>query len=963
MEILLVRYAPRRVATGFNHIRHRLVGKGKGDCYDASSVCCEFLSRRERIVAEGVVKEFASQPMAVRAKLRYEPPSFIFQPVRTRLHDSLLLEVSSWPRVLSVVAPIGYGKTVLMSELYSRLEQADRPVFWVGLDDRDADLERVLGAIESCLGHVSSDVVLPPVLLPGYGSVEHRVEALLETLSRLPAGSVLFIDNLNSCTDPALACLLDALIFRAPSSVRFVWSSSVRLPFNYARAKLQGLVHQIGFTDLSLNRDEARQLLGQDIGEQIGSLGIDALLQQTEGWPAAIRMAQIVLADSDQPLLALESFSGSDEDIAALLNRHVLQTFSPELKAFILSLAPLRVFTADLARAASGNERAEEHIDFLLRKNVFIISLDRQRKWYRLHGLFRTYLQGEAERHLTVLERKDALCRAAVWCERVGEWRDAIEYALAAEAGEVASRILEQTAILFVRDQGDIQQYIRWLEALQGKGVPIGWEAHYWYVWALIFSRRYDYGRQQHQRLSERMCRQMATGVLPPENMPQRMAHLRICIGLFTDDMTDARQRADQWLTTETTGDPFNVASISCMKSICLTSAFQFAEARHAMQVAEPILQQVQSAYSTGWANLINATLLSYQGDYRAAYAGLTLSLNKIRTELGDDAGICGTTALVTAQCAIEMGLDAEARDYLALGLRTAHSHGLVDTAASGFDAAIKLWTGADDELVALSKLREIATSYPPRLSWMLSCHLIRRLLHLERPHEAMLEAERLGLETAGPDAPAVARYQDLFEATEIDLAIASGDLKRARRLIGDVQARASKEGRVARQLELILAQARIEARMDHPGQARKSIALAVGKAARRRIVRPFIDHAGLIAELINHGKSSAWSLPIGEERDFFDAICRHPAIAERLDANRPNNRSFDPGMVDMPTKREIGILHLMDLGLSNQQVADHEHVSVTTIKWHLQNMYRKLGVNNRAAALARARALGLLTR
>lgn len=914
-------------------------------------------------MAEEGWSEFASQPMAARAKLRYEPPSFIFQPVRTRLLDSLLLEMSSWPRGLSIVAPIGYGKTVLMSELYSRLKLADRPVFWVGLDDRDADLERVLATIESCLGHASNDAVLPSVLLPGYGTVERRVEALLETLSRLPAGATLFIDNLNSCTDPALACLLDALIFRAPSFVRFVWSSSVRLPFNYARAKLQGLVHQIGFADLSLNRAEAHQLLGREIGEQIGSLGIDALLQQTEGWPAAIRLAQIVLADADQPLLALESFSGSDEDIAALLNRHVLQTFSPELKAFMLHLAPLRVFTADLARAATANERAEEHIDFLLRKNVFIIPLDRQRKWYRLHGLFQAYLRDEAGRNLSPLERKDALCRAAGWCERVGEWRDAIEYALAADAGEIASRILEQTAILFVRDRGDIQQYIRWIEALQRKEVAIGWETHYWYVWALIFSRRYDYGRQQHQRLSAHMLSQAATEDPPPEDMPQRMAHLRICIGLFTDDMADVRQRADQWLATETTGDPFNVASISCMKSICLASAFKFADARHTMQVAEPILQQVQSAYSIGWANLINATLLVYQGDYSAAYAGLTGSLNRIRAELGDDAGICGTTALVTAQCAVEMGLDAEAREYLALGLRTAHSHGLVDTAASGFDAAIKLWTGDGNEPVALRKLREIAASYPPRLSWMLSCHLIRRLSCLERPDEAMAEAERLKLEAGDLHAPAVARYQDLFAATEIDLGIGSGDLKRASRLIADALARANNEGRVARQVELILARARIEKSMDKPNPARKEIALAVSKAARRRIVRPFIDQAKLIADLINHGKSSAWSFPIGEERDFFDEICRHPAIAELLDENRPKNRNFDPGMVDMPTKREIGILNLMDLGLSNQQVADHEHVSVTTIKWHLQNMYRKLGVNNRAAALARARALGLLAK
>jgi LuxR family maltose regulon positive regulatory protein len=37
--------------------------------------------------------------------------------------------------------------------------------------------------------------------------------------------------------------------------------------------------------------------------------------------------------------------------------------------------------------------------------------------------------------------------------------------------------------------------------------------------------------------------------------------------------------------------------------------------------------------------------------------------------------------------------------------------------------------------------------------------------------------------------------------------------------------------------------------------------------------------------------------------------------------------------------------------------------VSVATVKWHLYNLYTKLGVSSRSAALARARALSLLAR
>ena len=49
--------------------------------------------------------------------------------------------------------------------------------------------------------------------------------------------------------------------------------------------------------------------------------------------------------------------------------------------------------------------------------------------------------------------------------------------------------------------------------------------------------------------------------------------------------------------------------------------------------------------------------------------------------------------------------------------------------------------------------------------------------------------------------------------------------------------------------------------------------------------------------------------------------------------------------------------------GFVGAELADRADVSLTTVKWHLQNLYGKLGVGSRAAALSRARALNLLPR
>ncbi len=898
----------------------------------------------------------------------HSPPNFMFRPVRTRLLEDLKRSAMERPKVLSIVAPIGYGKTVLMSELYAHLRQSGERCFWVGLDDRDASVKRLLGSLEAAVAGETLDVHPTQTLLRGDEPIESRVDEMIGVIAGLAAPATIFIDNLNSCTDESLGRFLDALVFRTPASVRFVWSSTTDLAINLGRAKLEGLIRQVRFSDLSLDAKEASELLGADLEKHIGLAGVETILRQTEGWPAAVRMAQIVLADSTHPLAALEAFSGSDEDVAALLNRQVLQGFSPELREFLFCLAQLRIFSIELSRHATATEDARRHIDFLLRRNVFIIPLDRNRKWYRLHGLFRQYLLSEADRSLAPEKKRGVLKRAADWCARNSEWRDAIDYALASGEAAAASQMLDRTATIFLRDRGDSQQYIDWAGRLEAENVELGWEAHFWYVWALVFCRRYELGRMQHEKLAERLRCFSGTGDAPPDDLSQRIDHLRICIDLFTDRLADSDAGAARWLTVAKTHDPYNLASIHCIKSCCLASAFKFAQARKSMSVAEPIMLEVSGAYTAGWISLIYGTLSIYEGDYSHALKGLQGGLSRTSEALGEDAGLCGNLSLAAANCAAEMGLDDEARNMIISGLRTAHSHGLVGIIACGFDAAVKLWQGGLDEFISIPQLREIASSYPPRLALTLSCYLVRRLLHLGLLTEALAEAGRMGL---GPeagrirepdaDALAISHYHDLFTATAIDLHIVAGEFKQAEILIAECIPVAQADGRAARLVELGLAKATIAMRRGNSRVATRELILAISTATQGHIVRPFLDRAETVVELVNDTKISSWPFVRSEEREFFARICRRLPISNRFLHELSAFSGADQGPSTSPTKREVELLQLIDLGLSNDQIADRTNASVNTIKWHLSNLYKKLGVSNRSAALARARALSLL--
>ena len=67
------------------------------------------------------------------------------------------------------------------------------------------------------------------------------------------------------------------------------------------------------------------------------------------------------------------------------------------------------------------------------------------------------------------------------------------------------------------------------------------------------------------------------------------------------------------------------------------------------------------------------------------------------------------------------------------------------------------------------------------------------------------------------------------------------------------------------------------------------------------------------------------------------------------------------PQLVEPLTERELEILRLLALGLSNQEIADRLILAVGTVKTHNHHIFGKLGVANRVQALARARSLNLL--
>lgn len=895
------------------------------------------------------------------------PPHYTFAPLRTGAIGRLLGPKGLVEKSVLTVAPVGYGKTVLMSQVYAELQRRGKACFWLTLDDRDTSVERLIAGLSAVLGDQQQQFHPMHALFRGQDSSSERVERLIQALNSLSVPVTLFIDNLQFCADPQLGRLLDALIFRTGSGLQLMLSSTHNIPVDIVRGQLQGLVLRIGPVDLTFKKAEVAALLGSELQQTIGDQGLARVMEKTEGWPAAVRLTQVVLSEAADPWEVLRSFSGSDETLANFLNRQVFSGFSAELRHLLIQVASLRTFCIELCEASIDEDQVKESINELLKRNVLVIPLDRNRRWYRLHSLFRDFLLHEAESDLSVEKRHQIYRNAAAWFRQNNNLREAIGYALLAEDRELVVPLLHSVASSLVRDRGAGDEFIGWMEHLHQLGLRGDDETEYWFIWALAFLRRYDQARHQVLQFpqAERLSNSLRESDEAESSFYRKMAILRASIDSLTDHLHDSYINACQWLAEADTNkdDAFNLTVAHCIIANYHTAMLEFGEARQQIMPAREGAFQAQSIYVDSWVSCYSALLGAAEGDYAGQYNILLKQLTKAKADLGNQSGICGMMALICARFAVGMALDEEAEQLLDFGISSSLSHGFLETVACGFEAAILLWGKNQAPPVSMERMQDIANAYPPRLSYMLSCYYVRHLIGEGLIEEARTQINRLEIgksrdnkHRAFVSTPIVQTLESLIF---IELHIASGALKQAQTLIDQTYVSLKNSRYYSVLVELVLNALTVAVVSGNLQMAVKHFYKAIQFAAAGRILKPFLMRAATIQTLIANTKRSAWRFPSEVERHFFEEISLR-LVPSDTDESHTGSRT---SLLDNLTAREKELLGYLDAGLSNQQIADRIEVSVTTVKWHLQNLYGKLGVSSRNAAVAEARNLQLLGR
>jgi LuxR family maltose regulon positive regulatory protein len=346
-------------------------------------------------------------------------------------------------RCVGVVAPAGYGKSVLLSQW---AEHDDRPAVTISLDRTHNDPLVLMDALVDAFG--AGDAPVRDVA---------RIAGLYETV---PGPTLVLVDQLDALHARSAKDIIAALVAGITPRVTIGFATRSHPPIPTGTLYAAGIYSEIGADELSLDRSEAQALL-DGLGGAADEL--DEVMRGTEGWPVGVYLALVAQGRTARPVdRSVDSYR---RDVAEYLDDEVMRHLSAGRLDFLLRTSILDRMTGSLCDHVLETAGSHNTLKRLARSNLLVEPVDSASMWYRYNGLFREHLRGElARRDLDAIPGLHS--RAASWYRRHGRPDLAIHHAQ--EAGDVslaAALVAEHARKAYLTGRAETAlEWLSWFE-------------------------------------------------------------------------------------------------------------------------------------------------------------------------------------------------------------------------------------------------------------------------------------------------------------------------------------------------------------------------------------------------------------------------------------------------------------------------------------------------------------------
>ena len=381
---------------------------------------------------------------------RLRPPRSLVPPIERRF---LLgrIEEGLAGQIVSLQAPAGFGKTELLTSAFEKLRRPGDRFCWMTLDEADRDPCVFLHDLVAAIALADqSPVSRSATAIPAIGgtTVETAIATLRQALLARATPTMVFLDDFHIPSSPEFRATVEQLLRRLPDNTHFVLASRSRPDIPLSRLRTRNLLVEIKAADLAFTPGDVQRLIG-------GTLPPDDLrraFQATGGWPALVHLSLPALQSTGDPDARAQVLAGTHPLFRDFLDEELMAELPMAFRRALEVCAILDAFPLDLVADLAGMDVGPNTMAMIATLSPVLEPLADRPRWLRLHPVAcAALLAGAALR--SPAEHAAFHVRAASWFAERGILDKAVRHA--SQGGDFA------LAVEAIRRAGGVNIFLR----------------------------------------------------------------------------------------------------------------------------------------------------------------------------------------------------------------------------------------------------------------------------------------------------------------------------------------------------------------------------------------------------------------------------------------------------------------------------------------------------------------------
>lgn len=861
-------------------------------------------------------------------------------------------------RLIVVSAPAGSGKSTFVSEAIRKYEN---DCCWVSLDEPDSDPKLFLKLLLTSLQEKRPEFGVNTVeILQSSSAIstDQIITSFVNELAEIDRKTFLVLDDFHSLDSTEIDEVISFFIEHKPATLVLILVTREDPSIPLARLRASGQLVEFRAADLRFTEQDVTALFLEKLQLGLSETQIHSITQRTEGWIAGIQLAALSIQGSDDVDNFIDQFSGNHRFILDYLIEEVIQQLDSKTKTFIFTTAKLPRFSAELCDDLLQTSDSKEIIQNLNRQNLFIIPLDDQGRWYRFHHLFSEALNNHSslDRH----KYSEISVIASKWFFNHGFFVESITLALDAKANTEAIFYLEKIWTDF-RTHSNDAQLIKWLKDIPEIDIQKSPLISTFYAVALLscdFEKANIWLLHSEKAIAEHPSNNLSENYTLKGYIEIGKAYKSISEGQI-EKVFEHTQKALQFLEKD---DHVMRSAAEILRGLMYWHAGE--------------LDAADISISNGYKQL----KLTHDFSATISTAYLLANIRIVQGHREDAMTICQKNIKVAER--LEYTPQGYADIYVTLAW--------LEIGKNNFDIA-KSYLAAAYHLGESAKLLESAHTW-----YVISAFIAVEERDFMQAEELLEEARAIKVPSPAPDFAPIDLWETRFE-------IQQGQLEKAQSWADKVQIDHEK---IVNSSFLILTLVRLRLEQYKTKQLDSDLdeMIALLELLKQQLISK--NQAGIIIEVElflsrlyltkQHFEKAAKKLlsalnqrepqnqlylfigVFNDQQEWLQRTTRSFPEAkwlmhalETLQNNtkpsalandKQNNHEIDRenSLIEPLSGREIEVLQALKSELSGPEIADSLFVSLNTLRTHTKNIYSKLDVNNRRAAIRKAVELNI---